>query len=200
MFRQPHQIDVYSYRPKGLELLKEDFIGRERMFRGCSRNLFLPLSKGKLCSKLAFLLIIKAEEHPASLPSSCWHFTGYVAQLFLAPITGWFFFNLIFLVSFSVKMEAVYVTSVHISLGDSLLWPASFRSSWKNTALTMQIRLFIPAKLSTALTSLLVILWIHLLEKHKQHFLWTSIPALTAVKSSSWLLWAILGPPETKFL
>lgn len=103
---------------------------------------------------------------------------------------GWGFFNLIFRVSFPVKMEAVYVTSVHISLGDSLLWPASFRSSWKNTALKMQIRLFIPAKLSTALTSLLVILWICLLEKHKQQFFVDINSCSDCCKSSSWLLWA----------
>lgn len=39
----------------------------------------------------------------------------------------------------------------------------------------------------------------HLLEKHKQHFLWASIPALTAIRLPLDYS-GLLGPPETKFL
>lgn len=84
-------------------------------------------------------------------------------------------------------------------MGDSLLWPASFWSSGQNTILAMQMRLFIPAKLSTVLTSLRMILRMHLLEKHKQYFLWSSIPGLTAL-SPPLDYSGPLGLPETEFL
>jgi len=89
MFRPPHQIDFYSYRPKGLKLSKEAFIERERMLRECRRNLlpYVPLATRSLRSKArCFCWTVKPEEHPAGLSSSqkLWPFKCSMAGFFLA--------------------------------------------------------------------------------------------------------------------